>query len=666
MPPKKTWIWYFFDADGDKVRCNCLKNGAKCQYSIQANATYCAKHLQDEHDINATSQSIIAAKIAEKEPQKKQRELSLVARVSNSELELLALAEGFLPHMRVESFWFRKLVGPTLVIVKRHTVSAAMIELAAEKKQKALAMLANKQYTLVCDSGTVWDRAFVVLAIAPPLRPILINAYFDDDFADGSQTGPELAKKIDSCSEECRGYSKRCVAIVADNGSNMVSGTRLSNLFAVHCGAHILQLIVKDVLVNYEVVLDEVEKLRKEAQGKEQLHPPQVCPTRWNSTLRLAEYLWKNRDHLAIEERMEIFTQINALIKTLNPYKQYTDAIQATSANTFTTAVVMTKLLRHTTNKQIIENRLPMFFSVPLACIAFFAPNVGQDSLCGQNTTTAQVDELFEVITVMMSEMKIFDEDCVLKTKQELTAYVIETRSVDAQPLSFQNFMKFISTLRTFPHLAQIILTCLQTTASEADAERFFSQLKVCCPPSRKNLNPEGRIAETWLHVYAHQAAEQMKHGQPSDHQQWEQVIVEDEQAQGDDENPEKRHRAEEPEEVEELAAEEQAKEEQPKEVEVEKWATVPSSTWQWINKRTAAFFSDMVNKKAEVHQKVLRSLEKCGVCKKAFEKHPPGEAWLECDVCHQWYSLVCYRMPTSLHAAATELPEWKCSRCSK
>nr|XP_012562179.2 zinc finger BED domain-containing protein 4-like [Hydra vulgaris] len=171
-----------------------------------------------------------------------------------------------------------------------------------------------------------------------------------------SHTGINISKKLESMWDSWKIQAERRHILVRDGASNMISGSNLAEIPAIHCTIHLLQLVVSDS-ISENIVIDVLSKCRrlvfyfnhsslactnfKQIQLQQNLDPlclVQDVPTRWNSTYLILDRLNKLKIpvQLYLAERSDLmpfstleWTLILNIIKLLKPFFQLTQEISS-------------------------------------------------------------------------------------------------------------------------------------------------------------------------------------------------------------------------------------------------------------------------------------------------------------------------------------------------
>ncbi|XP_047127648.1 zinc finger BED domain-containing protein 4 [Hydra vulgaris] len=171
-----------------------------------------------------------------------------------------------------------------------------------------------------------------------------------------SHTGINISKKLESMWDSWKIEAERRHILVRDGASNMISGSNLAEIPAIHCTIHLLQLVVSDS-ISENIVIDVLSKCRrlvthfnhsslacnnfKQIQLQQNLDPlclVQDVPTRWNSTYLMLDRLNKLKIpvQLYLAERSDLmpfstleWTLILNIIKLLKPFFQLTQEMSS-------------------------------------------------------------------------------------------------------------------------------------------------------------------------------------------------------------------------------------------------------------------------------------------------------------------------------------------------
>nr|XP_004207508.1 zinc finger BED domain-containing protein 4-like [Hydra vulgaris] len=171
-----------------------------------------------------------------------------------------------------------------------------------------------------------------------------------------SHTGINISKKLESMWDSWKIQAERRHILVRDGASNMISGSNLAEIPAIHCTIHLLQLVVSDT-TSENIVIDVLSKCRrlvthfnhsslacnnfKQIQLQQNLDPlclVQDVPTRWNSTYLMLDRLNKLKIpvQLYLAESSDLmpfstleWTLILNIIKLLKPFFQLTQEMSS-------------------------------------------------------------------------------------------------------------------------------------------------------------------------------------------------------------------------------------------------------------------------------------------------------------------------------------------------
>ncbi|XP_065683458.1 zinc finger BED domain-containing protein 4-like [Hydra vulgaris] len=171
-----------------------------------------------------------------------------------------------------------------------------------------------------------------------------------------SHTGINISKKLESMWDSGKIEAERRHILVRDGASNMISGSNLAEIPAIHCTIHLLQLVVSDS-ISENIVIDVLSKCRrlvthfnhsslacnnfKQIQLQQNLDPlylVQDVPTRWNSTYLMLDRLNKLKIPVQLysAERSDLmpfstleWTLILNIIKLLKPFFQLTQEMSS-------------------------------------------------------------------------------------------------------------------------------------------------------------------------------------------------------------------------------------------------------------------------------------------------------------------------------------------------
>jgi hypothetical protein len=111
----------------------------------------------------------------------------------------------------------------------------------------------------------------------------VVRAVSDVDLENNQMTAANIAATIEKVIDYLQNKNVQVICVVADNASNMRAAEKVftKEKFILRCGAHVVQLMVKDLTDLWQSAFDISEQLRAE-------HPtiPASNETRWNSKFR--------------------------------------------------------------------------------------------------------------------------------------------------------------------------------------------------------------------------------------------------------------------------------------------------------------------------------------------------------------------------------------------
>ena len=176
----------------------------------------------------------------------------------------------------------------------------------------------------------------------------------------GSHTAEAISEMITKLLNSWSIDKARVHAVVRDNAANMVAGIEKSELPAIGCTIHTLQLVIKDCIMTQRAVIDMLARSRKIVGHfkhshlavehlntiQKQLNLPehrlvQDEPTRWDSTYYLLDRLVEQRRAISLYDTdFELPERLNSnewqlaekVIKLLEPMQRITKELSARRA----------------------------------------------------------------------------------------------------------------------------------------------------------------------------------------------------------------------------------------------------------------------------------------------------------------------------------------------
>ena len=173
----------------------------------------------------------------------------------------------------------------------------------------------------------------------------------------GSHTAEAISKMITKLLDSWSIEKSRVHAVVRDNAANMVAGIKKTELPAIGCIIHTLQLVIKDCIMTQRAVIDMLARSRKivghfkhSHLAVERLHSIQKQlnlpehrlmqdePTRWDSTYNLLDCLVEQRRAISLyDSDFELPDRLNSnewqlaekVVKLLEPMQRITKELSA-------------------------------------------------------------------------------------------------------------------------------------------------------------------------------------------------------------------------------------------------------------------------------------------------------------------------------------------------
>ncbi|XP_040151483.1 E3 SUMO-protein ligase ZBED1-like [Anopheles arabiensis] len=236
-------------------------------------------------------------------------------------LLLLMICKEYQPFSVVENEYFARFVkalNPKYVLPTRKSISngalPALYNDTLKVVQTNLLTASTISLTADCWTSINNDSFCAVTAHYINSKYELCSQLLDCSEFCKSHTGKNVADLITNITDSFNITSK-LVTLVTDNASNMLSAATLLNISHLPCGAHTLNLVVKDALPKISSTLEKVKNVvmhfKKSSKAANKLsemqtslnHPElklkQDCPTRWNSTYDMLDRIKQNRIPLA-------------------------------------------------------------------------------------------------------------------------------------------------------------------------------------------------------------------------------------------------------------------------------------------------------------------------------------------------------------------------------
>ena len=430
-----------------------------------------------------------------------------------------------LPFSVVNDKWMRRYVRAKKIFVdvettrgtaKRHVVrqslSALMDVYAGKLLDEVLKSITDKNVSMSMDNGTtqgVRTTAVTMHADGWSFPVKLLDCPLGKDGEDGRATSEKLEKDLRPfCSDLKDKYNLKLVSITTDNNQAIINaGVALAagipGCFHINCGCHVEQLFLKHGLLPlFELSWELVEVIRKRVKAGD---PAWIIPdwvkTRWGSRLaplrhilcdkNLGTFLHKN--WLTEKERDDL----RNVVCVLEPFEVSSKRLENPSACLFDTVISHTENMRqvgkvaHTNTLAVEFERVYMDYSFnPATTVAaglMVAPFMSPNWAGGLTASHCRhfTNALLTFSAIMFGELApdphiLRDEAAYMFDGRLMTPVLARsTKSLDDWFFKVQN---------EAPCLYDIFLRLRVTTASEADAERVYSDVGRIHTDDRNNL----------------------------------------------------------------------------------------------------------------------------------------------------------------------------------
>ena len=402
--------------------------------------------------------------------------------------------------------------GPRKRHLVRQTLSSLMDVYAAKLLDEVLRNVNDKNVSLSMDNGTtqgVRTTAVCMHADGWSFPVKLLDCPLGKDGADGRASGDKLEKDLRPfCDELKEKYGLRVVSITTDNCPAIINAAKalaagIPGCFHVNCGCHVEQLFLKHGLLPlFEASWAVVERIRERVRKDDPAESiPDWVKTRWGSRLAPIRHMLSEKNCARYVHRQWMLEDerddLRNVLAVLEPFEISSKRLENPSACLFDTVISVVENMRQVskvvrTNNLAVEfERIYMEYSInPATTVAaglmsapFMSPNWAQ----GQTASHCRyfTNALITVSRMMFGEAA--PDPQVLRDEAQL---MFDGRLV--APARARTTMSlddwFFKAQGEAPWLYDIFLRVRVTTASEADAERAYSDVGRIHSDDRNNM----------------------------------------------------------------------------------------------------------------------------------------------------------------------------------
>lgn len=294
----------------------------------------------------------------------------------NEQLVKMIVSE-YHPLSLVEDKEFKKLLkllNPNYSLPSRKTLSNSLLpELYLKIHASVKEALCRTEYVAITTDGwtSINNDSYQAVTVHFIDENSKLKAFLlDCHYMEARHTAENLRAEIEKVLDEW-GLTKKLVAVVSDNASNITAAIRISGWQHIPCVAHSLNLIAQRALQEIKPLQSKVkaivESFKRSAHAtaklkslQKQMQYPELklkqdVSTRWNSTFDMFERILEIKEPLlstlavigsglTLDSR-EIET-IKYYCKLLKPFKDITQEISGESGVTSSKIILLTKMLQ--------------------------------------------------------------------------------------------------------------------------------------------------------------------------------------------------------------------------------------------------------------------------------------------------------------------------------
>lgn len=480
---------------------------------------------------------------------------------------VLRLAASFLPYDTFDQCrgnqgeWTRWAHGVKAdAPIKSETMKKATIDLHRRLRAEQLKANKGRMCTLAIDKGTIERKEIMAFTLhffgdtSPflwKLNDISLDANYnvvDENLqkTGTSATGSAIAADIISSYAQLKELGILVVAIVTDNGANMLAAVRIAAaahhrgrrqcpIVSIPCFAHTAQLAVRDAVSSRAEWIRLIQ--RAKAIRAALLPPrdgfsmclPECCPTRWSSEMRLIIAILRHHGSFPPEHQFsqQEFRLARQFVDEFDPARIFTNFVQRDKASFGESLCGLSTLFGGEALGATLEDRALTFYS-PIAIIfCFFSPSFHFPTFITDLQGADRANEISDLISIVNRSIDaiapFIDSLHEFRRAQghdPLTITVAGLKSevggnVNAFDAKYGlrrrlceindgvTWSKWFGMLdnptsifnQHFPHSTALILVLKDVCPTEASCERVFSLLKKVMRRQRSRLTVDNAAA---------------------------------------------------------------------------------------------------------------------------------------------------------------------------
>lgn len=317
--------------------------------------------------------------------------------------------------------------------------------------------------TICIDLGTTHDMhtfAATVIARTETTTTTFVHTVEAIDSATADSLRPRIMRVIDDMRSQC----DRIVAIVTDNGPNVVAACAGIGIPHIRCGAHTLQLFMKNFISNNTKL-----QAAKALMDLYSAYITKPCPTRWWSDVKSLQELEKflASESAANPSNREYVDHLNTVKAAVAILERF--LIRGRQLERDDTSIPEAMQLIHEmtsldeTDAVGIQRRFVKFAVCPVVvAVAVLHPGVDYSSF-----SEAEKDRAIEIIGTIGKDA----EECAAIKKE-----LVRLLTSDSRPA---NIWEPQGTSNRYPKLLSMMRSLNESAATEASVERYFSHQRL-------------------------------------------------------------------------------------------------------------------------------------------------------------------------------------------
>ena len=374
--------------------------------------------------------------------------------------------------------------------ITREKVRESLISHATRIQRNIIALLRGN-VTLAVDGVKLMNGETVYAVTALKNGKSYYLASFNKKEAN---TGAYLATELTALINELKDNDVEVVAIVTDNGSNLVKAAKLLSVPRVACICHVLNLIIKDILPEKRLRAALQEFREAANRDNESYDIPEYCVIRWFTTVKVVSYLLSHKSFISCSE----YSKFLELLPALSYMQAVIGALENDTATLIDAWHYLIRILPRFGHIQEVNDAYSKHFAKKLNYLhvlyvmIYLTPTYDLDSdlsmYCPSyrdefsfESMAAKINALAEYwgVTIKKVWLEEYHENIgAFRTKPEKTAGIIDSygNKIAHEAVSHDYFDNIKD--RNISYNFRIFYSILcDISTSEASVERIFSSL---------------------------------------------------------------------------------------------------------------------------------------------------------------------------------------------